>query len=246
MVRPCRAVWCWTPARRIRVDAGVELHRPSISIRFCTAAPDAPLPRLSNLAMSSACRRGSLAKTWTSISLVPFRDSGSMRAESSLSETWKYFWAPVVLVEDRAKVGRFRLAGQIVETQRHADQHALPEIANRGREDRPHGQSGIELDFRHVLVLELEPIELERRRLAALIVFDHRLAAARIAADRADRNGCVPRDQAGVCQRAQKRDRAGRMTARIADLAGLGDRPRLPRDKLRETIGPARRDPMSG
>jgi hypothetical protein len=31
--------------------------RPSISIRFSTAAPDAPSPRLSNLAMSSVAAR---------------------------------------------------------------------------------------------------------------------------------------------------------------------------------------------
>jgi hypothetical protein len=34
-------------------------YRPSISIRFCTAAPDAPLPRLSNFATKSACPRAS-------------------------------------------------------------------------------------------------------------------------------------------------------------------------------------------
>jgi hypothetical protein len=32
-------------------------YRPSISIRFSTAAPDAPSPRLSNLAMSSVAAR---------------------------------------------------------------------------------------------------------------------------------------------------------------------------------------------
>ncbi len=34
------------------------------------------------------------------------------------------------------------------------------------------------------------------------------------------------------------------MTARIADLAGFGDRFALPRDKLGKAIGPAGRDPM--
>ena len=154
--------------------------------------------------------------------------------------------APVVLFEDSAEVGGFRLARQSVEMQRHADQHPLAEVADRGLEDRPRGQAGIELDFGHVLVLELKPVELERRRLARLIGLDHRLAAARIAADRADRDGLVLGDHAGIHQRAQKRDRAGRMAARIADLAGFGDRLPLPRDELRKAIGPAGRDPMGG
>ena len=34
-------------------------YRPSISMRFCTAAPEAPLPRLSNFATSKAWRRAS-------------------------------------------------------------------------------------------------------------------------------------------------------------------------------------------
>ena len=138
------------------------------------------------------------------------------------------------------------LPGNVVEMQRHADQHALPEIADRRRENRPRGQAGIELDFRHVLVLEPKPIELERGRLARLIGLDHRLAAARIAADRADRNGRVLRHHAGVGQRAQKRDRPGRVTAGIADLVGFGDRLALPCDELRKAIDPAGRDPMGG
>ncbi|OBS53867.1 MULTISPECIES: PIN domain-containing protein [Methylosinus] len=39
-------------SRRIRFPPPV--HRPSISSRFCTAAPDAPLPRLSSRATSKA------------------------------------------------------------------------------------------------------------------------------------------------------------------------------------------------
>src|SRR3984885_779211 len=94
--------------------------------------------------------------------------------------------APVMLVKDSAEVGGFRLAWQRVEMQGHADQHSLAEVADRGREDRPRRQDGIELDFGHVLVLELKSVELKGLRLARLIVLDHRLAAARIAADRAD------------------------------------------------------------
>src|SRR3984957_14778320 len=99
--------------------------------------------------------------------------------------------APVVLFEDSAEVGGFRLARESGGMQRQGAQHPLAEVAHRGLEDRPRAQAGIELDFGHVLVLELKPVELERRRLARLIGLDHRLAAARIAADRADRNAFV-------------------------------------------------------
>ena len=43
---------------RTLADALKAQHQRS---RFCTAAPDAPLPRLSSLATSTACRRASLA-----------------------------------------------------------------------------------------------------------------------------------------------------------------------------------------
>jgi TolB-like protein len=53
-VRYC--VWPRFPRGSARCAAP---YRPSISIRFCTAAPDAPLPRLSNFATSKACPRAS-------------------------------------------------------------------------------------------------------------------------------------------------------------------------------------------
>ena len=43
----------------------------------------------------------------------------------------------VVLGQRRLQVARGRLAGQRVEMQRHAHQHALAEIADRRHEDRP-------------------------------------------------------------------------------------------------------------
>src|SRR5262245_8950455 len=52
--------------------------RSSISRKFCTAAPDAPLPRLSRRATSTAWRRGSLAQTYRSSRSVPLSASGSI------------------------------------------------------------------------------------------------------------------------------------------------------------------------
>jgi hypothetical protein len=74
-------------ARIDQANAYPRPYRPSISMRFCTAAPEAPLPRLSNLATSKACRRASLANTWISMSFVPLSDSGSIRVACSLSMT---------------------------------------------------------------------------------------------------------------------------------------------------------------
>jgi diacylglycerol kinase family enzyme len=51
--------------------------RPSMRLRFWTAAPDAPLPRLSYWATSSAWRRLSLPKTWMRMRLVPLSTRGS-------------------------------------------------------------------------------------------------------------------------------------------------------------------------
>src|SRR5690606_31566759 len=55
--------------------------RPSIRFRFCTAAPAAPLPRLSSVATSSTWPSG-FGSTQRSIRLVPFAAHGS-KARSS-------------------------------------------------------------------------------------------------------------------------------------------------------------------
>ena len=70
----------------------------------------------------------------------------------------------VVPLERRLQVARPRLAGQGVEVQGHAHQHALPVVADRGHEDRPPRQLGKLLQLGQVLVLEAEAIELEGRR----------------------------------------------------------------------------------
>ena len=54
---------------------------PSMRSRFCTAAPDAPLPRLSNLATSTACRRA----RWRTLYLQVVRCRSAIRARVALS-----------------------------------------------------------------------------------------------------------------------------------------------------------------
>src|SRR5437899_9070248 len=71
---------------RIRRLAPAQVHspapssRPSIRLRFCTAAPDAPLPRLSSRATSRAWVRSGFENTKSRMRLVPFSDSGSRAA----------------------------------------------------------------------------------------------------------------------------------------------------------------------
>ena len=56
-----------------------------------------------------------------------------------------------------------------------------------------------------------------------LVDFDHRSAAAGIAADRVDRDRIVGRNDAGIHQRANQANRTGRIAAGIGDLPGIGD-----------------------
>ena len=124
--------------------------------------------------------------------LVPLSDSGSSRVcavDSTSLATDTCRCAAVMFGERRAQIRARSACRQRVEMQRHADQHALAEIADRGHEDRRAGQPGIFLDLRHMLMLEREAVKLERRRAARLVGLDHRFAAAGIAADRADRDG---------------------------------------------------------
>src|SRR5215472_16817220 len=93
-------------------------------------------------------------------------------------------------------------------------------MPDRRRKDRPPRQPGKALDFRHVLVLETECVKLEGRATLVVMRLDHRSAAARIAAYRADRDRVIARDESRFDQRAQQRDGARRIATGIADLAG--------------------------
>ena len=72
---------------------------------------------------------------------------------------------------------------------------------------------------------------------------DHRLAAARIAADRVDGDGIVRRHEAGIDQRPQQRHRAGRIAAGIGDFSRRLDLVGLIGREFRKTIGPVGSDP---
>ena len=144
------------------------------------------------------------------------------------------------------QIGAARLARQRVEMQRHRHQHALPVVADRRHEDRPPREFRVELRLRQMLVLEAEAVELEGRRGAVFETRDHRLAAAGIAAHRVDGDGIVGRQQAGIDQRPQQRDRAGRIAAGIGDLLARSDLVGLVRRQFRKAIGPVGRDAKRG
>ena len=146
--------------------------------------------------------------------------------------------------ESGGEIVRRRPAGQVVEMERHADQHALAKIADRGNEDRPPGKPAIGFDFRQVLMFEAERVEFEIRRHAAFIGFDHRLAAAAIARDGIDRDRKIRRDQPRIDERTQQRDRAGRIAAGIGDAAGGGDLLLLACGEFGKAIDPAGGDAM--
>ena len=94
-----------------------------------------------------------------------------------------------------------------------------------------------------MLVLEAEAIQFEGRRAAILKTRDHRLAAARIAAHRVDGDGIVRRQQAGIDQRPQQRNAAGRIAAGIGDFSGGPDLVGLVRREFGKAVSPVGGDP---
>ena len=130
--------------------------------------------------------------------------------------------------------------------QRHRDQHALAEMADRGHEDRPAREAPVFLRLRHVLVFEAQRVKLEGRAVIVVMRRDHRLAAARIAAHRVDGDRVIGGDQPGVDQRPDEADRPGRIAAGVGDPAGVGDALALAGRHLGKAVFPVRVDPVRG
>src|SRR5207248_6699572 len=105
----------------------------------------------------------------------------------------------------------------------HRYEHPLPEMPDRGHKDRPPRQPAIKLRLRHMLVFEAKRVKLEGGAALVVMRFDHLPAAAGIAADRVDRDGVIARQDAGVDERPDQRNRAGRVAAGVGDLARGSD-----------------------
>ncbi len=117
-----------------------------------------PLPRLSRRATSTAWRCCSLPNTRNSRRSVSLSARASRRPPFGGlgGTTLTRAAAGVVRGERGLQVARLGLARQRVEMQRHAHQHALPEVADRGHEDRPPPTSlAYFCSSGHVLVLQV-------------------------------------------------------------------------------------------
>ena len=97
-----------------------------------------------------------------------------------------------------------------------------------------------------MLVFETECVKLEGWAAVPVMRLDQRSAAAGIAADRADRDRVIGRDEPGLDERPQQTDGAGRVTAGIGDFARPRDLSGLIGRHFRKAIGPFRMDPVSG
>ena len=144
-------------ARQCGIEAKQREERPrysspSISRMFCTAAPDAPLPRLSSRATRTACRC-SLAREDVELQHVGLVERLRLQPPAFRRVVLErhdrdILAAGVALRQRRVQIGAARLARQRVEMQRHRHQHALPVVADRRHEDRPPRELGVELASR--------------------------------------------------------------------------------------------------
>ena len=89
-----------------------------------------------------------------------------------------------------------------------------------------------------MLVFEAKRVKLEGGAAVAVMRFDHLPAAAGIAADRVDCDGVIARQDAGVDERPDQRNRPGRVAAGVGDLARGSDALGLALRHLGEAIGP--------
>ena len=139
---------------------------------FCTAAPEAPLPRLSSRATSTACRCfvvGEDAQLQHVGVVERLRLELAVLTAALSSGTTETYVLPRVTLRRAPRAGRRRSACPAACRDAAApNQHALPEIPDRRHEDRPPRQPEYICNLRHVLVLEAEPIEFERRRACRL------------------------------------------------------------------------------
>ena len=88
-------------------------------------------------------------------------------------------------------------------------------------------------------MLQAQRIQLHRRRMTRFIGFHHAAPTTGVAADRGQANRIVHRQQSGINQRANQRDRAGGVTAWIADALGTDDGLALSCSQLRKSVDPA-------
>ena len=149
--------------------------------------------------------------------------------------------ATVMVGQGVAQVLGGHASGQQVQVQRQLNQHALAEVAHRRDKQRTALQPGVFHDLGNVLVLQAQAIEFKRRGFAFFMGFDQAASAPRITTDGGQGERKVARQQAGVHQRANQRNGAGGVTARVADAARLHHGLALASGQFWKTKHPARR-----
>ena len=123
--------------------------------------------------------------------------------------------------------------------------HALREIADGGLEGGLHGEGGVAHDFRHMLVALAQGVEEMGGRGACVIFGDQGLATAGIARHAGQCRGVFGRQDPGIAQGPDQRDRAGGVAADIGHARGTRDGLALSW-QFGHPVGPAGRDPMRG
>ena len=158
---------------------------PSIRFMHCTAAPEAPLPRLSKREQSSM--RSLLPNTATSMASEPARALELTKPASSIASVY-FTTGPGVfggvdlfdILDAEAGVERPGEEGD-------GDQHPRVKTGHDGAENGGMHEPGDLCHLRQVLVLLREAVlagGIERRRAAlGLIIGDHALAAAGVAGE---------------------------------------------------------------
>jgi hypothetical protein len=137
------------------------------------------------------------------------------------------------------QVGRGGLAGQSVEMERQLHEHALREVADRGNEDGAAHQACVLHDFRQMLVLQPQGIDLVGRGAARSVGLDHGAPAARVAAHRGEYHRVIGRERAGIHQRTQQCNGARGIAPRIAHALCPGNGFTLARGQFRKAEHPA-------
>ena len=202
--------------------------RPRCRFMVCTAAPEAPLPRLSMRAISSSCSscRGDDDVGAAGVSTLrstghrkkPAGDRPGQAQRLDVDEALPRITLAQAPSPAPAGVGGLR---ELREVQRDADREALVEVAHDWHEHRLCARkAAADLHLRDVLVRERQrigsrrgqrgvdlPLAVHLARVAQPYFSDHLLAPARIAGDRSVAlTAGLGRDEACVDQRPRQRD----------------------------------------
>jgi hypothetical protein len=156
----------------------------------------------------------------------------------------------VVLLEYRVQIGSGHRFGQRLKVQRNLHQHPLREIPDGGREHGRARQVRVLLNLGQMLVIQVQGVSAVRAvqvMLTATFKGVNQLAtAAAVAARALNRQHLISSHQARVHQGPQERNRARGVAPDVRHEPGVADGFGLVRRQFRESVDPARCDPVRG